>query len=220
VAARLMGTVRPHINASFLHQRIVAIAFCTTIALSLSISIDHSGAHHRMNSTEGVNWVISWTPNFEQTVTFFRDVLGLPITAEGVPVTATQFARYAPFTLLIGGVLESVEPTADVRQRYTAPIVSFTVDDVAQARQQLEERQVIFVAPIVRTSDGWGWTYFRAPDGNGYQLQGRYACRSRCTDDRSRLWALASACRDTPGHGYGRNGVRIDYLKRQDGHVE
>ncbi len=90
-----------------------------------------------MNSTEGVNWVISWTPNFEQTVTFFRDVLGLPITAEGVPVTATQFARYAPFTLLIGGVLESVEPTADVRQRYTAPIVSFTVDDVAQARQQL-----------------------------------------------------------------------------------
>ena len=55
---------------------------------------------------------------------------------------------------------------------YSAPIVSFTVDDVAQSRRELERRQVAFVAPIFRTKQGWGWTYFRAPDGQVYQLQG------------------------------------------------
>lgn len=128
-----------------------------------------------MNITAGVNWVITCTPNFEQTVSFFRDVLGLTVTAEGVPVTDSQFTRYAQITMPTGGVLEVVEPATDVRQLYTAPIVSFTVDDVAQARQELEERQVVFVAPIFRTDDGWGWTYFRAPDGHIYQLQGRCA---------------------------------------------
>jgi catechol 2,3-dioxygenase-like lactoylglutathione lyase family enzyme len=127
-----------------------------------------------MKITEGINWVISCTPHFEQTVAFFRDVLGLTVTAEGTPTTDTQFTRYTQFSLPAGGVIEVVEPIADVQQLYTAPIISLTVDDLTQARKELEEQQVIFVAPIFRTSDGWGWTYFRAPDGNIYQLQGRY----------------------------------------------
>ena len=125
-----------------------------------------------MKITEGMNWVLTCTPNFEQTVAFFRDVLGLAVTAEGIPTTDLQFTRYAQITLPTGGVLEIVEPTADVQQLYTSPIVSFTVDDLQQARHELEAREVVFVAPIFRTKEGWGWTYFRAPDGNIYQLQG------------------------------------------------
>jgi catechol 2,3-dioxygenase-like lactoylglutathione lyase family enzyme len=128
-----------------------------------------------MHITEGINWAISCTSQFEQTVAFFRDILGLTLTAEGAPVTDTQFTRYAQFTLPIGGVLEIVEPSAAVQQLYTAPIVSFTVDDLTQARAELERCQIVFVAPIFRTDDGWGWTYFRAPDGAIYQLQGRFA---------------------------------------------
>src|SRR5262245_50759880 len=108
-----------------------------------------------MKITEGINWVITCTANFEQNVAFFPDVMGLAITAEGVPVTDVQFTRYVQITLPIGGVLEIVEPTTEVRQLYTAPIVSFTVDDVGQARRELEERQIVFVAPIFSTKDGW-----------------------------------------------------------------
>jgi hypothetical protein len=127
-----------------------------------------------MKVTEGINWVITCTTNFEQTVAFFRDVMRLAVTAEGVPVTDNQFTRFAQITLPTGGVLEIVEPAAEVQQLYTAPIASFTVDDVRQARHELEERQLVFVAPIFCTKDGWGWTYFRAPDGNIYPLQGAY----------------------------------------------
>ena len=125
-----------------------------------------------MKVIQGLNWVLTCTSNFEQTVAFFQDVLGLAVTAQGIPVTDTQFTRYAQFTMANGNVLEIVEPAESVRQVYTAPIVSFTVDDVAQSRRELERRQVAFVAPIFRTQDGWGWTYFRAPDGQVYQLQG------------------------------------------------
>ena len=128
-----------------------------------------------MQVTDGINWVITCTTNFEQTVAFFRDTLGLAVTAEGVPVTDVQFTRYAQIAMPAGGVLEIVEPTAAVQHLYTAPIVALTVDNVTQARRELEQRQVAFVSPIFRTQDGWGWTYFRAPDGNIYQLQGPYA---------------------------------------------
>ena len=127
-----------------------------------------------MKVTDGINWIITCTTNFEQTVAFFRDVLGLAVTAEGVPTTDIQFTRYAQITMPTGGVLEIVEPVAEVQHVYTAPIVSLTVDDVTQARRELEERQIAFVSPIFRTKDGWAWTYFRAPDGNVYQLQGPY----------------------------------------------
>jgi predicted enzyme related to lactoylglutathione lyase len=127
-----------------------------------------------MKVTEGINWVISCTSNFEQTVAFFRNVMGLAVTDEGIPVTDTQFTRYAQIKMPNGVVLEVVEPDQRVRQLYTAPIVSLTVDDVAQARRELEGLQVELVAPIFSTKEGWGWTYFRAPDGNVYQIQGAY----------------------------------------------
>ena len=37
----------------------------------------------------------------------------------------------------------------------------------------MEGKRVEFVAPVF-TTEGWGWTYFRAPDGNVYQIQGPY----------------------------------------------
>jgi predicted enzyme related to lactoylglutathione lyase len=127
-----------------------------------------------MRVTKGVEWICTCTTNFNETVAFFSNVMGLPVTEEGVPVTDTQFTRYAQITMPNGVVLEILEPGEAVRQLYKAPIVSITVDDVAQARRELEGHEVEFLTPIFDTRRGWGWTYFRAPDGNVYQIQGPY----------------------------------------------
>ena len=124
--------------------------------------------------TEGINWILAPTRNFPEMVAFFRDVMGMPVTEEGVPVTDTQFSRYALLKMPTGAALELVEPKENVAHLYNAPVVSLTVDDVVQARQQLESTQVDFVTPIFDTKKGWGWTYFRAPDGTLFQLQGPY----------------------------------------------
>jgi catechol 2,3-dioxygenase-like lactoylglutathione lyase family enzyme len=127
-----------------------------------------------MRVTEGIRWIVTCTTNFDETVAFFCNVMGLAVTEEGVPVTDTQFTRYAQITMPNGVVLEILEPGETVRQLYKAPIVSITVDDVAQARRELEGRKIGFLTPIFDTMIGFGWTYFRAPDGNVYQIQGPY----------------------------------------------
>lgn len=127
-----------------------------------------------MRITEGINWILAPTGNFDQSVAFFRDVMGMPVTEQGVPVTDTQFSRYAQFKMPNGIVLEIVEPKEAVAHLYRAPIVSITVDDVAQARRELEGKQIKFPTRIFDSKQGWGWTYFRAPDGAVYQLRGPY----------------------------------------------
>jgi catechol 2,3-dioxygenase-like lactoylglutathione lyase family enzyme len=124
-----------------------------------------------MQVTEGVNWTITCTPEFERTVAFFRDIMGLNLAEEGIPVTDTQFSRYALLRLSNGGTLEIVEPASEaVRVLYAAPIICFKVADLAQARHELTGKGVEFVTPIFRAQDHMCWTYLRAPDGHVYQI--------------------------------------------------
>lgn len=131
----------------------------------------------------GINWILAPTRRFQQSVAFFRDVMSMSVAEEGVPVTDAQFSRYAQINMPNGVVLEIVEPSDAVAQLYHAPIVSITSDDLAQARRELEERQIAFLTPTFDTKQGYGWAYFRAPDGNVYQLQGPYPPPSKPMDE-------------------------------------
>ena len=142
-----------------------------------------------MKITEGINWILAPTSRFQESLVFFRDIMGLPVVEEGVPITDTQFSRYAQMKLPNGVVLEIVEPKETVAQLYCAPILSITVDNVTQARHELEERQIKFVAPVFDTQEGWGWTYFQAPDGAVYQLQGPLQKTRASTDGRAAEWS-------------------------------
>jgi catechol 2,3-dioxygenase-like lactoylglutathione lyase family enzyme len=120
---------------------------------------------------DGIHWIIDCTPEFDRTVAFFRDIMGLRLAEEGIPVTDTQFARYALLRLPDGGTLEIVEPADEaVGTLYAAPVITFKVDDLAQARRELSGNGVEFVAPIFQVQERVAWTYFRAPDGHVYQI--------------------------------------------------
>jgi hypothetical protein len=67
---------------------------------------------------------------------------------------------------------EVVEPLEGVRHLYAGPVVAITVDEVAGARREMQSQGVEFLTPVYTSPQGWGWTYFRAPDGNVYQIQG------------------------------------------------
>jgi catechol 2,3-dioxygenase-like lactoylglutathione lyase family enzyme len=124
-----------------------------------------------MNVIEGSHWIITCTPAFERTVAFFRDSVGLSLAEEGVPVTDTQFTRFALLHLPAGGMLEIVEPADEAIGRlYAAPVVCFKVADLAQARRELTGAGVEFVSPLFTAPDRMRWIYFRAPDGHVYQL--------------------------------------------------
>jgi predicted enzyme related to lactoylglutathione lyase len=110
----------------------------------------------------GVVWVGTRTDRFDETVAFFRDLLGVPMELLGpgfgwsrmpdssqLEVFGTTDAEHAHFT--------------------TGPVPEFLVDDLPEALAELRAADVeILGEPHIEGRSGW--LHFRAPDGNVYGL--------------------------------------------------
>ena len=117
------------------------------------------------------------TANFDAMTTFVRDVLGLPMSQPD--------RDWAIFGLESGkrDYFEIYGPGHSDERLMTAvsdgPIAAFAVDDLLQARAELEAAGAEMVSEVIWASDlfgnagyeGFGWFFFRAPDGNVYLLQ-------------------------------------------------
>ena len=122
--------------------------------------------------TDGTPWILVCTDKFDETVARFRDVMDIPIFADGKPTVDTQFNRYAQFKLPGGAVIEVLEPVEHLRGLYKGTIYSVTVDNVASARTAMEATGTKFISPIFDDKKGFGWTYFQLPAGEIMQIQG------------------------------------------------
>ena len=117
------------------------------------------------------------TEDFDAMTEFVRDVLGLPAAHldGGWGVFSLESGQrdfvevYRP-----GEYDERLLPAAA-----SGPTVAFAVDDLVAARAELLAAGIEIVADIVWAADlfstspddGYGWLFFRAPDGNVYALQ-------------------------------------------------
>ena len=110
----------------------------------------------------GVVWVGSRTTAFDQTVTFFRDVLGLPMKEIEPDLAKGQLPDSSEVEIF--GPSDTDHPHFS-----TGPVPEFLVDDLPAALAELRSAGVeILGTPQVRGTDGW--LHFRAPDGNVYGL--------------------------------------------------
>jgi catechol 2,3-dioxygenase-like lactoylglutathione lyase family enzyme len=112
---------------------------------------------------KGLVWLGTRTRNFDDTVRFFRDTLGLRAVHE-VP----------DFTVLLlpnGDKVEVFGPGDKGHEHFDAgPVAGFLVDDVAEAREDLESAGIEFIGPVHEADDGGSWSHFRGPDGNVYEI--------------------------------------------------
>lgn len=115
-----------------------------------------------MRTTELV-WVGIRAKDFEESVRFFRDVLGMPINE------LDEEKEFAWFRLETGQSFEIFGADDPKRQFMTAPVLGFKTDDVYEARKRMEGSDVEFITDI-REARGSRWFYFRAPDGNIYEM--------------------------------------------------
>ena len=79
----------------------------------------------------GIDWLLAPTRSFQQSLAFFRDVMGMTVTDKGVPVTDTQFSRYAQVKMPNGVVLEIVDrrrrsPTFTTLPSSQSPSMTFS----------------------------------------------------------------------------------------------
>ena len=110
----------------------------------------------------GVVWVGTRTDKFEETVTFFRDVLGVPLEEVERDFAWSRMPNTSQ--------LEIFGPANTEHDHFTTgPVPEFLVEDLPAALEELRAAGVeILGEPHVEGTDGW--LHFRAPDGNVYGL--------------------------------------------------
>jgi predicted enzyme related to lactoylglutathione lyase len=116
----------------------------------------------------GVDFVCVPTQNFEQSVDFYENVLGLEKSKQWGQMHGQEFENG---TVTIA-IMESEQFGLDFSP-HSLPI-AFQVDDVEAARKELESKGVEFPADTL-DSGVCHMAHFRDPDGNTLMLHHRYA---------------------------------------------
>ncbi len=132
--------------------------------------------YYRRVNVRRLCWIGTRTEIFSETKDFFGRVLGLPIVLDEPEAAMFQ---------LPSGEHDYFE-VASVDDPYTAylttgPAPGFLVDDIVEAREELEAAGIEIVEPVRWMADvepalveanpklvDYGWFAFRAPDGNVY----------------------------------------------------
>jgi catechol 2,3-dioxygenase-like lactoylglutathione lyase family enzyme len=112
----------------------------------------------------GLGWLGVRTERFEETVRFFRDVMGLQQIRRERDVAGFAFPD--------GAEVEVWSPEDEFHSFFgTGPVVGFRVEVVDQARSRMEAEGVEFLGPVQR-SEKAAWVHFRGPDENVYEIVG------------------------------------------------
>jgi catechol 2,3-dioxygenase-like lactoylglutathione lyase family enzyme len=112
---------------------------------------------------KGIIWVGSATDDRHKTSEFFTGHLGLTV---GVDVPG-----FTQLLIANGDRLELFGPdSVEHDELDTGPVAGLWVDDVESAHRELADVGVDGLTDIERGPDGHGWFYFKAPDGNWYEL--------------------------------------------------
>ena len=112
---------------------------------------------------KGLVWLGTRTMKFDDTVRFFRDTLGLSAEHEE--------RDFAVYRLPNGDTVEVFGPGATDHEHFaTGPVVEFLVDDVVEARADLERAGIEFIGPLHESDDGASWAHFAGPDGYVYGI--------------------------------------------------
>jgi catechol 2,3-dioxygenase-like lactoylglutathione lyase family enzyme len=114
-------------------------------------------------NVNGYSWVGVGTDSFEETVSFFSNVMGLPIVV-------VDDRGVAMLKVSDGQFLEVFGPGTQGRELTAPPVVAFEVDDVGAAREELIA-QGIEVLGDTGSWNGFEWLKFRGPEGHIYALQ-------------------------------------------------
>lgn len=119
---------------------------------------------------KGIHWLGVCAADWNATVSFYRDVLGLAVRNEGVQSDPRDAgARFMELAAANGDFVEIFGRDLGDRDLFKAPMIGFLVDDVGAARIEMERKGVVFIGPVGR-GGRWEWSYFRSPEGHVHQL--------------------------------------------------
>lgn len=112
---------------------------------------------------KGIIWIGSATDDSATMADFFTGVLGLRKTVD--------VKGFTQLTMENGDRIELFSvPSPEHELLDTGPVAGLWVDDLDAARDELIAAGTADVTDFDHAPDGHRWFYFRAPDGNYYEL--------------------------------------------------
>jgi catechol 2,3-dioxygenase-like lactoylglutathione lyase family enzyme len=111
---------------------------------------------------KGFSWVGIATEDFEGSLRFYRDVLGLELWVQG-DGQAILKAESGQQLEIFGRDQREKELTA-------SPVVAFEVDDLDAAREELRSAGIELIGEG-GSWNGFAWQYFRSPDGHIFEIK-------------------------------------------------
>jgi len=108
------------------------------------------------------SWVGIATDDFERSMAFYRDLLGLEVWVEGERQAILKAGSGQQLEIFGGG---------DRDEELTrAPVVAFEVEDLHAAREELLAAGIELIGEVGRWN-GYAWQYFRSPDGHIFEIK-------------------------------------------------
>ena len=111
---------------------------------------------------KGFAWAGLATDDFEQSLRFFTEVLGLPVEVQTDDV-AILTAGPGQQLEIFGGDHPGKRLTAN-------PVIAFEVEDMEAARNELLAAGVELIGDV-GSWDRYQWQYFRCPDGHIFEIK-------------------------------------------------
>ena len=113
----------------------------------------------------GYSWAGVPTQDFGKTMKFFEEVLGLPVEKR------QDENDFGMFRLPSDQIFEVFGPKSTEHKFMTMPAIAFDVEDIYEARAELESKGFQFITEIELAPSGeTTWTYFVGPDGFLYEI--------------------------------------------------
>jgi catechol 2,3-dioxygenase-like lactoylglutathione lyase family enzyme len=113
-------------------------------------------------NVKNFSWVGVSTEDFDRSLSFFRDVLGLETWVQG--------EEQAILKTTSGQQLEIFGRDGREMELTRSPVIAFEVDDLESAREELLSAGIELIGEVGRWN-GFAWQYFRSPDGHIFEIK-------------------------------------------------
>ncbi|MHA2168752.1 MAG: VOC family protein [Candidatus Kariarchaeaceae archaeon] len=110
-----------------------------------------------------ISHIVVYVTNMENSIGFYHEILGLPIRKQSDHWTEVGGSE--------NGVFIGLHPSQnEIPASDNSIDIAFQVEDIRNARKQLEQKGVIFYDEITQVSPTSWYTSFRDPDGNNLSI--------------------------------------------------
>lgn len=117
---------------------------------------------------KGLVWLGVRTKKFSELLDFYQDKMGLPVVHEAPGFRALDLPNGD--RLEIFSEEYKSEDGNDYRHFSTGPVVGFLVDNIEEAKVEMQAEGIEFIGPVGEGKNS-KWAHFKGVDGNTYELK-------------------------------------------------